>query len=540
VFGSTVIDLVIAMALIFLVFSLITSGLRELIAKVLETRAKELWRTLRRLLDDPLAGDLRELRALAKELDAASREDGQSLGSLIDAADSLLRSPEPLPIKAKAWRAYVKSALAPIRTFVPNKFDAIVVRTERRLWLRQPGGSRSVLGALRAGRRGGDRPLIPEIPTPATPAALAADVRSGAKTLTDALNEHPLIRQIDTTWDGYLSRMTRLESGDFSGAMLDIVRSVGLEPALSSAFEQVMRQLDELYPEESSTDLLWQPIGAGLGDIVDKFEGGIATPADVASAVAKIRAGIEGVISDLGDIADDDRALLLEHFESAERSLEGFAKDPMQLIRRGAELLNESAPVKDALLRLTAGVATDAVKGMVNLRGGLESWYDSRMDALSGWYRRRTRLVSFALGLVVVIGFNIDAIDIPQELWRNDQVREMVVAGAADAQGLISSCLEIGNETDGSRVDCVESRVDQLIETGLPLGWRVGTSCDGDCDSVWEGFTYAVGVGGEGWRGAFIKPVGWLLAAAAMSLGASFWFDILRRASGLKKARQEN
>jgi hypothetical protein len=42
-------------------------------------------------------------------------------------------------------------------------------------------------------------------------------------------------------------------------------------------------------------------------------------------------------------------------------------------------------------------------------------------------------------------------------------------------------------------------------------------------------------VGVDGGAGAgLLKLLGWGLAAAAVTMGASFWFDILRRMTGIK------
>lgn len=543
-FGSVVIDLVIALALIFLVFSLVTSGLRELVAKLLQTRSKELWRALRSLLDDPVTSDLRDLRTMAAARDAArSPDQSTSLSDLVETAAEALRKTPRRQMKARAWADHIAGVLQPIEDAAPQddkEFSRALTRTKRRLLRRQPGGNRTLLALFRAGRRGGERPLVPELPTSQNVAALAAEVRHGTKTLTDAINDHPFVRQIDGTWAGYHSRMQRLESGDFAIALVDLVRAAGVGPALSAAFSNTLHELDELFPETAAAEHFWPPIAAGLRDLSGKIVADTATRSEVDSAWANIRSGIHQAVDEVGGLSADAQQRLDDQLQAARESLLGLLDDPVQLVRRGAEHVEEASPIKEVLLRLSTKLtrAEDEVADHLGeLRGSVESWYDNRMSALSVWYRKRSRLVAFGLALLVVVGFNVDAVQLPQELWQNENVRTLVTAAATDAVLELGECVE-GSESSGetATTECVEGKVDELVETGLPVGWNVGTECDGECDSLLERFNHALGIGGEGPRGAGAKVVGWLLAAAALSMGASFWFDVLKRATGFKKS----
>jgi hypothetical protein len=50
-FGSAVVDLVIGMLFVFLVFSLVVSGINEAITRLLVSRSRQLWRAMKELLD---------------------------------------------------------------------------------------------------------------------------------------------------------------------------------------------------------------------------------------------------------------------------------------------------------------------------------------------------------------------------------------------------------------------------------------------------------------------------------------------------------
>jgi len=542
-FGSVVIDLVIALALIFLVFSLVTSGLREMVAKVLATRAKELWRALRTLLDDPVTSDFRDLRTVAAVREAANLpKQSQHLPELVEAAAKAMRASPRSRMKASAWRRHVAGVLEPIER-VARKDDRELTealrRTKVRLWRRQPHGNRHFLGLFRAVRRGGERPVVPELPTSNSVAALAAELRQGTKTLTDAINEHPFVRQVDDTWAGYHSRLQRLENSDFGDALVDLVRVAGVGPAVGAAFSSTLQELDDLFPEKAAAEHFWPSIAAGLDLLVGRIESATATTGDVDSAWATINDGIHKVLGDLGELTEEARKRLDDHLESARESLLGLVDNPVQLVVHGAEYLDDTSPIKEVLLRLSTNLTraqAEVADQLEELSGSVAVWYDNRMSALSTWYRRRSRLVAFGLGLVVVIGFNVDAMAIPQELWRNENVRTLVAAAATDSLLELGECLGAEGGAGQATSDCISQNVDDLVETGLPLGWNVGTDCDGTCDSLLERLSYAVGTGGEGPRGAGAKVIGWLLAAAALSMGASFWFEVLKRTTSVKRA----
>lgn len=152
-----------------------------------------------------------------------------------------------------------------------------------------------------------------------------------------------------------------------------------------------------------------------------------------------------------------------------------------------------------------------AVKQAVELGGGdidkiqknLEAWYDSAMDRVSGWYRRRTQAVMFWGGLAVAIVLNVNALVIADSLSENAALRRAVSA-QAEAYAKVSP-------PEGD-----DKAIDQIQKLGLPIGW--GTQGI-------EATQRAV----ETPTGIITVLAGWLMTALAVTLGAPFWFDLLNR-----------
>jgi len=82
----------------------------------------------------------------------------------------------------------------------------------------------------------------------------------------------------------------------------------------------------------------------------------------------------------------------------------------------------------DALDRLCGG-------NPKRLRAEIEGWYDGAMDRASGWYKRRTQIILFWLGLVSAILLNLNAVTIGNYLATNKQAREYATQYAGKLAG---------------------------------------------------------------------------------------------------------
>ena len=159
----------------------------------------------------------------------------------------------------------------------------------------------------------------------------------------------------------------------------------------------------------------------------------------------------------------------------------------------------------------------EAQGNILQFRQAIEGWFDDGMARVSVWYKKRTRLVMVAYGLLVAVLFNVSAVNVTAELYKNDVVRETVseLAATQAAQENIQDC---------SNRKCVEDEVGKLVATGLPVLWR--TCTDQNDNDVLCGFEDAGAIAGT--------ISGWLITAAALSVGAAFWFALLQRAFRLR------
>jgi hypothetical protein len=157
-----------------------------------------------------------------------------------------------------------------------------------------------------------------------------------------------------------------------------------------------------------------------------------------------------------------------------------------------------------AVKQLATEVGNDAEK----LLAGIETWFDAQMSRLARVYRNWSRLIAFFIALTIAIGANVDLVFITRQLNASDVLRASVTS---EATKLVDKCKD--KSSADALATCVRSDTSSFT---LPIGWQSGPVSSFD-----------------GWNKLW-KPLGWLLTALAAMWGAPFWFDLLKRITGLK------
>lgn len=202
----------------------------------------------------------------------------------------------------------------------------------------------------------------------------------------------------------------------------------------------------------------------------------------------------------------------------------------------------------DSNIRDMLGTALAQANTDINvLRTNIASWFDDSMDRLSGAYKRKLKLISFLVGIVVAVGFNADTIHVVDTLWSNPVLRSQAVDAAANIVkngGQIPDSGTCKDATKGAK---------NGARTGAAEGSSTqSTTISGDaltlCKLTNQATLLPIGwpdpnIHRASWPSDLVlKLVGLWLTAIALSLGAPFWFDVLSqfmnlRGSGDKPAR---
>jgi hypothetical protein len=222
----------------------------------------------------------------------------------------------------------------------------------------------------------------------------------------------------------------------------------------------------------------------------------------------------------------------------------------MTAIRDNVNQLPEGLPFKTALQALvkTAGDDVEA------FRTSVEHWYDDHMARVSGWYKRRTAKITFAVGIVVVVLLNVNAITIGRTLYTDADVRSAVAAIATSSTSCAHGPTPVAGSSAGTSptgptsttpsvsdltkcLQTAEGELSQAADSGLAIGWGVARDCAGTqkpCNLADRLGLFSP----DG--GSFLRLVlvllGFVITIVALVPGARFWFDLLTRLGSLRNS----
>lgn len=209
-----------------------------------------------------------------------------------------------------------------------------------------------------------------------------------------------------------------------------------------------------------------------------------------------------------------------------------------------------------------------------------QNWYNNVMDRASGWYKRNTQKILVLMGLGIAVLFNADTVTMFERLSVDEGLRNQVYTSAvnlvnnqtAGEQAANTSTTYYpqgtaqGQQTSGPSYDYVPANpVDTVIEgrSYRLLSERVEpnqfisgqTGPDGriNRDTLLQelrliredlvDISSPLGLGWDevdirqmGFYDLFTKLLGFILTALAISLGAPFWFDLLRKLVNIRSS----
>jgi hypothetical protein len=127
----------------------------------------------------------------------------------------------------------------------------------------------------------------------------------------------------------------------------------------------------------------------------------------------------------------------------------------------------------------------------------LEIWFNSTMERVSGWYKRKTQMLQLVLALIIVALANVDSVRIAKSLSGvNSPLRDSIKDAA-------HSFIEKNLQQENTQTQ-LHAATEAIGNLALPIGWVNG------------GFGPTT-------------VLGWFITALAATLGAPFWFDLLNR-----------
>lgn len=183
-------------------------------------------------------------------------------------------------------------------------------------------------------------------------------------------------------------------------------------------------------------------------------------------------------------------------------------------------ILNQM-PENGQLRKVLEQLWEDSHEDIDTFKSSVQGWYNELMERASGWYKKHIQLVTFLFGLVIAVALNADTFSIYERLSTNSSARQEVVRLATDYVNKSEQTVAEPTMRAPSAQE-ITAKIDNLLKNDidearnpLGLGWRTYREDFAFLDQdVWDWLQ---------------RIAGWLVTALAISLGAPFWFDLLKK-----------
>lgn len=222
--------------------------------------------------------------------------------------------------------------------------------------------------------------------------------------------------------------------------------------------------------------------------------------------------------------------------------------EELEDIRKAVEKLPNENPARQALLTLL----DDAQGSLDRFEANLEAWFNTTMERVSGWYKRKLQLITLVIAAIVTLALNVDTILIANTLYRDPTLREAVVIAAeqrvtatqeSTVQATETLSTTLGSltiltttttisptstisPTQTAPLTQIDGYITELYALQLPVGWPDPQNRDAP----------DLGLMPRTFMGWLSRIGGWLLTIFALALGAPFWFDMLNKLVNLRGA----
>ncbi len=192
-------------------------------------------------------------------------------------------------------------------------------------------------------------------------------------------------------------------------------------------------------------------------------------------------------------------------------------------------IINKIPPLPEPLQKSLYGLAKraqgkveSAEQQLVQFQKEAETWFDRSMERASGVYKRNAKLVAIIVGCSIAFTTNTDTIYVVNQLAKEQSLRSAVTQAAADVALTNSS----NDNIDRERIDRITDNL------SLPIGWsEVNLKQQRKEGNKW---IKSLGIVGHYLPVWSLSVIGWLISGIAISMGASFWYDLLGKFINVK------
>lgn len=160
---------------------------------------------------------------------------------------------------------------------------------------------------------------------------------------------------------------------------------------------------------------------------------------------------------------------------------------------------------------------TDVDEDISGLTREVESWFDQSMERAGGVYRRNAKAVGFLVGFGIAIALNVDSLHMLERFFIDPTIRQAI------SQSAEQFAVESPDISEAEKLQTLQTYVDETLKSlPLPIGYQsVVMEQQAKAEEKWS-------------LPVPRRFIGWFVTGIAISMGASFWFDLLKKAIGVR------
>ncbi|MEM6424349.1 MAG: hypothetical protein AAF728_04195 [Cyanobacteria bacterium P01_D01_bin.128] len=192
---------------------------------------------------------------------------------------------------------------------------------------------------------------------------------------------------------------------------------------------------------------------------------------------------------------------------------------PIQTLLTQLETQPLPQNLKESLVSIAAKTQRQMQKVEDTLTGfelSVEQWFDSAMERAGGVYKRNSKAVAILIGIAMAYTVNADTFHIASRLTTDQALRDSITQITSQ---ISSSAVSTDNPDQlGQELDIVTTAIGEELE-GLPL--PVGRAPGNLTQQL---------AAEQNWTFPVPRRVfGWIVTGIAISMGANFWYGLLKR-----------
>ena len=241
-----------------------------------------------------------------------------------------------------------------------------------------------------------------------------------SKTLVDDFYKHPLIQGLMKKPN---KKPSYIPAREFALTVFNIVTTANtddstIQQALHTLKETNLGQIKswlERRGAKKAVNQLIEEVGKNkwkLDDIENRLKQLAEQYPDIATNIDELKQGVKDYLNSIENLPDPDTLDL----------------NDLKIALNAIEKINPNlARAMKSLISGAESFVTEKEKDLAVARTFVESWFNNSMDRLSGWYKRRSQIIAFFIGLVLAIFLNIDSVAIAKNLWIDPTMRAAIL-----------------------------------------------------------------------------------------------------------------